>query len=225
MSTRKILYNNDCYYFNTKMFLDLFNSLKKDNRKKVSELEIEMAEALHVSKETVHNWRFCTCGPSSIELINDIKNFFKLKDVEMLLVSSKRKEKNMNLTDLQILSLKRIYDSIIDFLFIFDNSDGFNDYWYDLKCSSDEREDKLYDIAFNEIDKVILTYKKEHIFLKDFDFYNKIGSFIYNDLYDTFDGKLSYAYRFEAIPDGNPTTSDDYYKALEKINSIIEEIM
>lgn len=225
MSIRKILYNNSYYYFNTKMFLDLFTSLKKVSRKKVSELEIEIAEALHVSKETIHNWRFCTCGPGSIELINDIKNFFKLEDIETLLVSSKRKEKSMNLTDLQILSLKRIYDSIIDFLFIFNNSDGFNDYWYDLKCSSDEREDKLYDIAFNEIDKVILTYKKEHIFLKDFDFYNEIGSFIYNDLYDTFDGKLSYAYRFEAIPDVNPTTNDDYYKALEKINSIIEEIM
>lgn len=225
MSIRKILYNNSYYYFNTKMFLDLFTSLKKVSRKKVSELEIEIAEALHVSKETIHNWRFCTCGPGSIELINDIKNFFKLEDIETLLVSSKRKEKSMNLTDLQILSLKRIYDSIIDFLFIFNNSDGFNDYWYDLKCLSDEREDKLYDIAFNEIDKVILTYKKEHIFLKDFDFYNEIGSFIYNDLYDTFDGKLSYAYRFEAIPDVNPTTNDDYYKALEKINSIIEEIM
>ncbi len=225
MSIRKILYNNSYYYFNTKMFLDLFTSLKKVSRKKVSELEIEIAEALHVSKETIHNWRFCTCGPGSIELINDIKNFFKSEDIETLLVSSKRKEKSMNLTDLQILSLKRIYDSIIDFLFIFNNSDGFNDYWYDLKCSSDEREDKLYDIAFNEIDKVILTYKKEHIFLKDFDFYNEIGSFIYNDLYDTFDGKLSYAYRFEAIPDVNPTTNDDYYKALEKINSIIEEIM
>ncbi len=142
MSIRKILYNNSYYYFNTKMFLDLFTSLKKVSRKKVSELEIEIAEALHVSKETIHNWRFCTCGPGSIELINDIKNFFKSEDIETLLVSSKRKEKSMNLTDLQILSLKRIYDSIIDFLFIFNNSDGFNDYWYDLKCSSDEREDK-----------------------------------------------------------------------------------
>ena len=131
----------------------------------------------------------------------------------------------MKLTDLQLQSLKRIYDSIIDFLYIFDYSDGFNDYWYDLEGSPDAREDKLSGIATKEIDKVILTFKKEYMFLKDFDFYDELCTFIYNNLYDTFDGKLSYAYRFEAIPDNHPTTSDDYFKALNEINSIIEKII
>jgi hypothetical protein len=44
-----------------------------------------------------------------------------------------------------------------------------------------------------------------------------------NDLYDIFDGKLGYAYRFEAIPDGNPTTQDDYNKALKSLNEIVEK--
>jgi hypothetical protein len=42
-------------------------------------------------------------------------------------------------------------------------------------------------------------------------------------LWETFDGKLGYAYRFEAIADGNPTTEDDYNKALKRINEIIEQ--
>ena len=33
----------------------------------------------------------------------------------------------------------------------------------------------------------------------------------------------NYAYRFEAIPDGNPTIFDDYSKALQRINEIIEK--
>ena len=33
----------------------------------------------------------------------------------------------------------------------------------------------------------------------------------------------NYAYRFEAIPDVNPTTFDDYSKALQLINEIIEK--
>ena len=39
----------------------------------------------------------------------------------------------------------------------------------------------------------------------------------------TYDGKCSYAYRFEAIPDGNPTTDEDYNEALKKLNGIIEK--
>ena len=36
------------------------------------------------------------------------------------------------------------------------------------------------------------------------------------DLVETYKGKLGYAYRFEAIPDGNPTTDEDYEKAMNK---------
>ena len=46
---------------------------------------------------------------------------------------------------------------------------------------------------------------------------------IYNDLYDIFDVKLKNAYRFETIPDGDPTTNDDYNKAMSKIDSIIDK--
>lgn len=225
MAKRKIFYKNNYYYFNTSSFFELFTKLRKKDNRNVTQLETELADTLHMSKESIHSWRFDTCGPGSLELIESLRIFFNLDSVEPLLLSIKTKEDKMKLTDLQLLSLKRIYDSIIDYLYIFNYSDGFNDYWYDLEGSSDVREDKLYEIATKEIDKVILTLKKEYIFLKDFTFYDELRTFIYNDLYDTFDGKLSYAYRFEAIPDNNPTTSDDYFKALNKLDLIIEKII
>ena len=63
------------------------------------------------------------------------------------------------------------------------------------------------------------------MFLKNTEIYEKIGNFIYNDLYETFENKLSYAYRFEAEVSGNPSTYEDYYKALSTINQIIDKYM
>ena len=42
---------------------------------------------------------------------------------------------------------------------------------------------------------------------------------------DTYDGKLSYAYRFEALVEGHPTTEDDYSKAMKKFNQIITKYL
>ena len=130
---------------------------------------------------------------------------------------------NNKLNDLQLLSVKRVYDAIIDFLDEFEKTDGFNNYWFKLTCDSKDRPGEICDIALKYVDKVILVLQKEYLFLKNTDLYRDLKEFVYNDLYDTFDGKLTYAYRFEAIPDGNPTTDDDYYKALNKINSIINK--
>ena len=66
-------------------------------------------------------------------------------------------------------------------------------------------------------------YVRERMILKNTKLYEEMSNFIYNDLYDIFDGKLEYAYRFEAIPNGNPTTEEDYNKAWNKINSIIDK--
>ena len=75
------------------------------------------------------------------------------------------------------------------------------------------------------VDKIILSYKKEYLFLKNTEIYEKIGNFIYNDLYETFENKLSYAYRFEAEVSGNPSTYEDYYKELSTINQIIDKYL
>lgn len=221
MTTRKIIINNNIYYFNFEIFNDLFINKCKNEKILKSILEYKLSEHVNKSTDSIHNWRFKLNGPSDLDTVKLIASFFEINDYKVLL---KDKEKNYSMekfNDLQMLSLKRIYDAIIDYLEIFQKSNGFNDYWFEIKEEPSEREDILYDIAMKEVEKVQLIYKKEYMLLKNSKIYEELGSFIYNDLYDIFDGKLSYAYRFEAIPSENPTTDEDYYKALNKVNDII----
>ena len=68
--------------------------------------------------------------------------------------------------------------------------------------------------------KIFLVIKLEYFDLLECEI---VYEFVNNDLYDIYEGKVSYAYRFEAIPDGNPTTSEDYSQAMNRLNSIIEK--
>ena len=223
MNTRKIIINNNIYYFNFDIFNNLFIEKWKNEKIQKKELELILSEFVNKSTDAIHNWRFKKNGPSDLDTIKLIASFFKLNNYDILLEEKEKKYFMRKLNDLEILSLKRIYDAIIDYLEIFQQSNGFNDYWFDIKEEQTQREDILYDIAMKEIEKVQLVYKKEYMLLRNTKIYNDLGNFINNDLYDIFDGKLSYAYRFEATSEEQPTTDEDYYKALNKINNIIDE--
>lgn len=222
MSTRKFLVDNQCYYFNFRTFNDLFHEKSTLNKVTKTRLEVELAENLNLSSNAIHNWRYQLNGPSDIEKIQEIAMFFGIHDCKLLLIERKEDLKMNKLNDNQLISLKRIYDSILDYLEEFIKSNGFNDYWFDLEGSPKSREGTICDMAISKIEKVILIFKKEYVFLKNSKIYNELEEFIYNDLYNIFDRKISYGYRFEAPVDGNPTTYDDYYQALNKLNSIID---
>lgn len=127
------------------------------------------------------------------------------------------------LSDIELLSVKRVYESIIEFLDYFFRTNGFNDLLFDFKKLDPSLiEEKLGDIAEREHNKVMLALKKEYPIIGKKQVYADLENYIYNDLYDIYCGKLSYAYRFEAIPSGNPTTSDDYSIAYKRIIDIID---
>ena len=223
---KKYIINETIYYFDYEIFNNYFRDKKVKNHITLENLEIELSEYLNISKDAVHSWRFKKQSPSSLEIIVKISNFFNINDY-MILLKRKEQKKQMNdLNQYQINSIKTIYDKIIEHLDYFYHTDGYNDLWLHFVDEGYDKnliEDKLYEIAEKKINEVFLSYEKERIFLKNTPIYDEIGEFIYNDLYDIFDGKLSYAYRFEAIPDGNPTTREDYEKALKSINIIIDK--
>lgn len=223
MATRKMIINDKECYFNLNIFNFIFMDYKIKNNLKIGELEGRLANFVNKDSSTIHNWRNLTSGPSDLETIQLIAKFFEIEDYKLLF--NEENESMKKLSDLQMLSVKRIYDMIMDYLEEFDKSDGFNNYWHDLKVKPEDRQGVLYDIALGYVDKIILVYKKEYLFLKNTEIYEKIGNFIYNDLYETFENKLSYAYRFEAEVSGNPSTYEDYYKALSTINQIIDKYM
>lgn len=223
MEIKKYKLENEEYMFNFLTFNDFFDKKRKKEKLKVKDLEIDLAKQIFKSSDAIHNWRLKINAPSDLETIKLISEYFNIKDYKIFLLKKENLEMKQ-LTHLQILSIHRIYNHILDFLDEFNESNGFNDYWRSSKNSSDQ-ESKLYDIALLKVEKVILSYKKEYPLLKNLKIYLELGNYIYNDLYETFDGKLSYAYRFEAISSDGVTTEEDYSRALNKINAIIDKYM
>lgn len=215
-------YKDSFYFFNHSRFNYLFLKKCKANRLKIKELEEELSNVLNVSQDSVHSWRYGTYSPNGLDLIEDITNFFGYE--EDILLSKKGEDIKMEkLTEIELMSVKRVYESIIEFLEYFYKTNGFNDLWFDFEnLKPSLREEKLWEIAEKEHDKVMMSLKKEYLIIGKMQIYTDLSNFIYNDLYDIYDGKLTYAYRFEAIPDGNPTTDEDYTQAYKKLDEIID---
>ena len=106
-----------------------------------------------------------------------------------------------------------------------ENYNILNDLWFEIEKEPSARENELYEIANKEHKKVMLVLKKEYFYLKETKAYYDLENYIYNNLYDIYDGKLSFGYRFEATgeKDGEPTLEEDYNKAINDINDIIDK--
>lgn len=180
---------------------------------------------INVTPEAIKQWYYGNNGPGDIDMIKQMANIFGITSYLSLMVRKKEEKQMVSMTTLQIESVKRIYDTIIEFLDDFNRTDGFTGaLWYEyVRQGSRDPEQDLYEYSENKMAVVNLILQKEYFYLRNTDIYNELCEYCDNDLWDTFNGKLSYAYRFEAIPDGNPTTDEDYNEALKKLNGIIEK--
>lgn len=215
----------ESYRFDSISFNTYFKKYATQNEITLGSLEEKLADKLYVTPSAIHNWRFGSNGPGTLELIKSLANALSIFDYMNLLKKNVGVNKMEEYTTLKIESIKRIYDAIIDFLDDFYNTDGFTGaLWYKFqRKGSPNPEMDIAEYAENKICAVSLVFQKEYFYLHDSKIYAELSEYINNDLWETFDGKLSYAYRFEALADGNPTTEDDYSKALKRINEIIEQ--
>lgn len=191
----------------------------------ISKLEQRLAEQLQIAANTVHKWNYNGGGPIDYSTVRQLATAMDLADSDSLLTYINTGENNMtHLTDRQLSAVKRIYDMCIWFLYEFNNTDGFHDYWSKFKKNgSTDPEADIADFADELRAKVRLVLDQEYFDLHNCEIYGELCDFVYEDLMNIYDGKLSYGYRFEAIVDGNPTLSDDYDKAMIRLNSIIEK--
>jgi transcriptional regulator with XRE-family HTH domain len=224
MSIRVFTINDKKMQFSCSAFKTIFDTYKKQNSATKSKTEQDLADKLNVSADTIHGWYYGKNGPGSLDDIKVLAHALGLNDYTLLLENADGGKSMSQLTSDQVHSVKRIYDSIIEFLDVFINTEGFNSYWYPLKEEGYENpEYKIYDIAEGEVHKVSLILDKEYFYLRNTEIYDELSEYVSEDLWDIFNGKLSYAYRFEATGEENPTTSEDYDKAMIKINGIIEK--
>lgn len=210
------------FTFSFSNFSELFKNYRKRNNLKVDELEQELADKLYVQKSTIHSWKFGPSGPTDLQTIMNLSNCLGLERYTYLL----KEETTMSkLTDFQLQSTKRIYDALVSFLSEFESTGGFTtNMWYDLVAQGSKYpEEDIYQYVYKLEDKIHMVIRQEYFFLHDLPVYNELLNFAYEDLESIYDGKLGYAYRFEAGADGNPTTEEDYTKAMNKLNSIIEK--
>ena len=213
-------YQFDQYAFN--MEVKMYAKQKKIRPTKVFDL---IADAILVTPEAVKNWYYGNNGPSDLEMIRQIADAIEVRDYLKLMKKAEEFIKVTNLSTLQIESAKRIYDAVIDYLTDFYKTDGFTGaLWYKFaKSGSKDPEDDIYRYAERKIEIVELVLQKEYFYLRNTEIYEEFSEYVENDLYDIFNGKLGYAYRFEAMAEGNPTTEDDYSKALTRLDEIIDK--
>lgn len=216
--------NGKLMKFNFDLFLKLFEKYQQNNRLTVTALQDELSEKINVTTYAVKNWRQRNNGPGSLDIIQDVAKFLNISDWKMLLKEVEGGKKMERLTDREKTAVKKIYDVCIWFLNKFEKSDGFNSYWHDFveKGSSNPKLD-IEELVDSLMQNVFLVIDQEYFDLRGCEIYNELSEFISEDLQNVYSGKLSYAYRFEAIPYGNPTTFDDYGKAMLRLNNIIDQ--
>lgn len=211
--------------FNKIAFNHLMKQKSRKDRISVSKLEQLLAEKLQIAVNTVHKWNYNGGGPSDYNMVVQLAEFFGASEAAMLLTFIDEGENNMtHLTDRQLSAVKRIYDICIWFLYEFERSDGFNNYWHQFSQQGfSDPKTQIEELADGMLAKVQLVLDQEYFDLRGCDIYDELCKFVDEDLLDTYDGKLSYAYRFEAITNGNPATTEDYNKAIIRLHAIIDK--
>lgn len=71
--------------FNLTFFNNIFKTKAKQEKKGIGEFEEELADAIFVEKSTVHAWRNRVNGPSDLDKVQQIAEFFKLEVKDFLL--------------------------------------------------------------------------------------------------------------------------------------------
>lgn len=75
------------------------------------------------------------------------------------------------------------------------------------------------------IGKINLVLDQEYFDLRGCDLYDELCEYVSEELNGIYDGKVSYGYRFEAIPNGKPTTSQDYDHAMIRLLTIVDKYL
>ena len=224
---RQFTINGRRAVFNKEAFQHYVKQKTRREKITVTKLKESIQKGVGVSAEAVQHWIYKEGGPGDPEMIVPLAEILGLEDPTLLLTFLDDGGTEMErLTDRQKTAAKRIYDICIWFLHEFDRTDGFSEYWFDFKNSgSEDPESDSYAMIEGMIGKVNLVLDQEYFDLRGCDLYDELCEFVSENLYATFDGKLGYAYRFEAIPQGNPTTAQDYDRAMIRLNTIIDKYL
>ncbi len=221
---RKYNINGKQMVFSFSGFNRIFTTYQRAHKMKVGELEEFLSEKLGVSIDTVHNWHCKKNGPIDDKQVKNIAAALEISDFMLLLTETDGGNSMTQLTDRQKDAAKRLYDKCLWFLNEFNKTDGFTSFWHKPENNGSKNpEHDSYELVENTMAPILLLLDQEYFDLHGHPIYDDLCEFINGNLYEIFDGKLSHAYRFEADANNNPTTAEDYDKAMIALNTIVDK--
>ena len=222
-SRRIFTENGEQFCFNNEAFRSCIADVAKRNEITQDKLVENLANEIGVTKDAVNNWRYNKTGVSSLEQVQRIAKFLGI-DWE-LLVKKVEGKTMIKLSDRQAESVKRIYDILVWFLEEFKHTDGFSEFWTDISMEGGKPSKMA---VFERIEKmerkVQLVLNQEYFYLHDLDIYDMLLEYVNEDLPKAYEGKLEYGYRYETEDEGWISVWQDYEKAMNHLNEIIERI-
>ena len=90
--------DNEKYQFNCLSFNQCINQYAKKNNMKKGKVENLLADKLFVSSSAIHNWRFGSNGPASIDLIKNAAKYLKADYMTLLRKNKEIKEMEKEFT-------------------------------------------------------------------------------------------------------------------------------
>lgn len=210
------------YSFNSGAFKSRIDSFAKEKSISKGQIAEGLANELRVTSDAVNNWKYGKNGPADMETIKEIAMYLHVDWV--LLVKKVNGGNTMKqLTERQKDAAKRIYDIMILFLEEFSKTDGFNDWWLEFKDQGSQNPENDIMARIKQMeDRIGLVLEQEYFDLHDHEIYDEFCEFAGEDLVNVYNGKVSYAYRFEADGESTPTVWQDYEIARQHLNEIIE---
>jgi transcriptional regulator with XRE-family HTH domain len=214
--------------FDTLAFKKAFRRSASSSGISLSKFESVLAEKLYVTPSAVHNWRMGLNGPSDL---NRIRELSKVLGVPYRnLMKSIKKEPEMEiLKDYEREALSRVYGSILNFLFLYSDTDGFvwDRYFSTEMHGQFQRQFGIYgsefsisgnDLAYESFEEVERCLQREYVNLGKNPIYEELDNYLEDILYKVFDGRLDPDFRFE------PHDEDfsDWPNEIDAINALNE---
>ena len=220
--TRVFSEDGEKYVFNSDAFRSRIDHYAKEQNQSKGQVAEGLSKRLQVTPDAVNNWKYGKNGPSDLDTIKAMADYLHT-DWKLLVKKTDGGIIMTQLTDRQKDAAKRIYDILIWFLEEFSHTEGFTDWLYEFKDKGWKKpENAVHDRIAEMERKVNLVLNQEYFDLHNHEIYDEFCEFASEDLINVYNDKIGFGYRFEAMDNGNPTTWDDYEKAMQRLNEIIE---
>ena len=183
--TRIFDYEDKKVVFDRSQFNFVFNSYRKSNNTSVMQLENDLASSVFLSREAIHNWRNGYNGPSDIQTVKLVAGFLKVSPESLLVEHKEKNGKMKQYTNTQLESLKRLTDTLWEYIYMFIVTEGFSTY-VDLSSGEQGLPDSGPDYQDEYFDKVTSVFQREYFTLHGLDVYVELEA-LANDISSAYD--------------------------------------